>query len=277
MVTTPIITFIADPREPDLYVDVTDLPNPFTMNIPIGISNTHPSSQLWFKVSMVSPPAAYSVSSTNLGSLTPGTNGIFTMTPERTQPTLTAGEYDEILTFKVEAFTDSSYSALYADEELSVTVHHFNHTDASWTVIDHSDFDDGTVQGWGTSGYYVESGGYVFWAAIDANFLSSPYAYHSGVPAPGKSYKNMNTAGYSKARLVLHFKECGVSDNDRATINLMINYVLRKPMALKLPRNQWCRLAYNVPIGSSIEIAMSCMYGSGYGYGVVDEIWVIAK
>ena len=41
MVTTPIITFIGDANEPDVYVDVTDLPDPFTMNIPVGISNTH--------------------------------------------------------------------------------------------------------------------------------------------------------------------------------------------------------------------------------------------
>ena len=42
MVTTPIITFISDPNEPDLYNDVTDFPNPFTMKIPIR-NCKHPS------------------------------------------------------------------------------------------------------------------------------------------------------------------------------------------------------------------------------------------
>ena len=140
MVTTPIISFTADAAEPDLYNDVSDLPNPFTLNVLLGISNTHPSSTLYFKASIVSPPADYSVSSTNLGSLAPGANGFFTFKPTRAQPSLTAGEYDETLTLKIDAYTDAGYSVPYANKTLSVTIHHFNHTDAAWTVIEHADF-----------------------------------------------------------------------------------------------------------------------------------------
>ena len=49
----PIIEFTADLAEPDLYNDVNGLPNPFTMNILLGITNTH-TATLYFKVSIVS-------------------------------------------------------------------------------------------------------------------------------------------------------------------------------------------------------------------------------
>ena len=72
----PIIEFTADLAEPDLYNDVNGLPNPFTMNILLGIANTH-TATLYFKVSIVSPPGDYSVSSSNLGSLAAGTKWVF--------------------------------------------------------------------------------------------------------------------------------------------------------------------------------------------------------
>jgi len=37
----PIISFTADVTEPDVYNDVYGLPNPFSMNIVLGITNTH--------------------------------------------------------------------------------------------------------------------------------------------------------------------------------------------------------------------------------------------
>ncbi len=33
MVTTPTISFTADAAEPDIYNDVCELPNPFTLNV----------------------------------------------------------------------------------------------------------------------------------------------------------------------------------------------------------------------------------------------------
>jgi hypothetical protein len=82
----PLITFIADPNEPDLYNDVTDLPDPIIMKVPIGISNTHPTAELWFKVSIVDPPEDYDIYESELGSLPSGSSGIFTMILERDMP-----------------------------------------------------------------------------------------------------------------------------------------------------------------------------------------------
>ena len=148
----PIIEFTADAAEPDLYNDVNGLPNPFTMNLLLGIANTH-TATLYFKVSIVSAPADYSVSSSNLGSLAAGQSGFFVFTPVRAMPALTAGEYDETLTLRVDAYTDSGYSAAYANKTLSTAIHHFDHSDASWTVVEHADFTNDQC-GWAHVHFY---------------------------------------------------------------------------------------------------------------------------
>ena len=55
-----------------------------------------------------------------------------------------------------------------------------------------------------------------------------------------------------------------------------IDYAVKKPLAISLLHDQWCRLAYNLPIGASKEVAIGGR--SGYQFEVFfDEIWVIAK
>jgi hypothetical protein len=69
----------------------------------------------------------------------------------------------------------------------------------------------------------------------------------------------------------------------KATIIRVLRYQLselitlsKKPLAISLPHDQWCRLAYNLPIGASKEVALGGR--SGYQCEVFfDEIWVIAK
>ena len=146
--SSPTISFTADPMQPDIYNDVCDLPSPFQLNIPIAISNTHPTQTLYFKASIVSPPSDYTSSSTNLGGLAHGAVGWFFFTPIRNLPTLAAGEYDETLTFRIDAYTDSGYTVTYTNKTLAVTIHHFNHADGSFTVLNHAGFDDSTWGGW---------------------------------------------------------------------------------------------------------------------------------
>jgi hypothetical protein len=52
--------------------------------------------------------------------------------------------------------------------------------------------------------------------------------------------------------------------------------LLKNPLARALPHDQWCRLAFNVPIGASKTIGIAGMNCSGYSV-FFDEIWVIAK
>ena len=280
--TYPIITFIADPSEPDLYNDVNSLPNPFTMNVPIGISNTHPASTLYFKASLITPPSGYSNYVQQLGSVANGASAIFIFSFQRASPSLTTGELDETLTFRIDAYTDSGYSVAYANQSLSIGVHHFDHTDASWTVIAHDSFDDGTFDGYSNDYGIIESqaGGYALSGLSSTNFLSSPYSMNCPGGAPGRSYKSYNTNGYTKARFVVHMFEphSSVNPSVKAQINLRIDNVLKKSGVLYLPQNQWCRLAFNMPIGTAKVVGFSAMPNDNSpNTPCIDDIWVIAK
>jgi hypothetical protein len=273
---TPLVTFIADPYEPDLYNDVTDLPSPFSMNIPIGIGNTH-TIPLWYRVSLVAPPAAYTIYTQNLGTVNASSSAIFGLILNRNMPTLTAGEYDETLTFRVDAYTDSGYSVAYANQTLSVNVHHFNHADASWAVLVHSTFDDGTLQGWSTdpSNPVIGSGSCMCYPTT-VLVLSTPYSLQSSTD-PGKIKRSVNTSAYSKARVVFHVIETSSAPPTPHSFSaIQVDSVLKKPIVLSLAAHKWCRLAYNVPIGTSKEIAFGGISGY-YEYVFFDEIWVIAK
>jgi hypothetical protein len=274
----PIIAFVADTAEPDLYNDVNGLPDPFTMNIILGITNTH-TATLYFKASITSPPADYTSSSTNLGSLAAGQSGFFVFTPARHPPTLTAGEYDETLTFRIDAYTDADYSTAYANQTLSVAIHHFDHTDPSWTVVEHAAFDN-DVCGWTVAVQGVQDN-----PISPVHFYSSPASlrmayYHGAQYVPGTATKTLNTGATTKARFICHIYHNIYPDgeaNDDA-IRLTIGGVVKKSRAVPLPLACWNRLAFNFPVNQSVITEFWCR-GSLYDYPFywVDEIWVITK
>jgi hypothetical protein len=270
----PIIAFTADITEPDIYNDVNGLPDPFTMNILNGITNTH-TATLYFKASLVSPPASYTASSTNLGSLAAGQSGFFIFTPERHLPTLTGGEYDETITFRIDAYTDSGYTAAYANQTLSVNIHHFDHADAAWTVIEHADFNY-DLCGWTRAGVY-------YYEIVNDHFYSSPGSvavsyngYGSSSYGPGYVEKNITVGGtYSKARFVCHIYRDDAADDD---IEIKLGSIVKKGRTLPLPNQTWCRLSWNMPINTTTLAHFWCN-GRTYLYPHyhLDEVWVIAK
>ena len=261
------ITFIADPNEPDLYNDITDLPDPFIMNIPIGIVNTH-TATLYFKVTILSAPGDYSNYALALGSIAAAGSTVFTYSPTRAQPSLTAGEYSETIDVEIQAFTDSGYSTPYGSKTLSVAVHHFNHTDGSWSVLYHDTFDGADNDGWGgtncgkTSAYGFLSSPCAFMCAYDQN---QGYSW--------SGYKNFVVGNYSKARFVLHIKAPDPYNQQSVEIN--IDGVAKKQRDVHLPADTWCRLAYNMPVNKTTLVRVHSQTYSGAV--VFDEIWVIAK
>ena len=234
-------------------------------------SNTHPSTTLYFKASIVSPPADYSVSSTNLGSLAPGANAVFTFTPVRAQPSLSAGEYDEPLTFRIDAYTDAGYSAPYANQTLSVTIHHFNHTDASWTVISHDTFDGADQDGWGGINVYRTSPGMPFYSSPAA--LVCPYCQPPNGGRGWSAYKDFTVGNFTKARIVFHYYTNQAESYQQTDI--LVDNICKKPLNLSVPASKWVRFAYNM-----FKNKTGRVYVTNWAYNgtvLIDEIWVIAK
>jgi hypothetical protein len=272
------INFNADVVEPDLYLDVTDVADPFNINVLIGVSNNH-TATLYFKASMDTPPGAYTSYTTNFGALTSGASGFFTQVLTRAAPTLTAGEYDETVTLTISGYTDSGYSTLYATQTLSVDIHHFNHTDASWTITEHANFSS-DLNSWTATMYPALGSG-----LSTTHFYTSPssckmtyyyYEYFGAHYSSGTLTKVINTGSKTKARIVFHIYDDG-HGTDRAEIN--VGGVIKKPRTINTPLNYWARLAYNYPVNTAITNTITCYYLSEYDYHYfwVDEIWVISK
>jgi hypothetical protein len=277
-VVTPILTFVADLGNPELFNDVTDAPSSFNMTIPIAVTNTH-TAGLYFRASLDSPPLGYTAYSTNFGLCNPGGNIIGYLVLTRNLPTLTAGEHDESLTIKVEAFTDAGYSVPFGNQSLATTMHHFNHTDGSWTVIGHDNFDDTTVQGWSISntGSPIDNApppGAANWGftLTNAAYFSAPCALQATYTAWSHSYKNFNTVGKTKARLTIYVR-AGYGSYGEGDFAMKINGVLVKRSICRLPTWQWVALSFNMPTGASILVEM-CGTDTDT---TIDDVWVIAK
>ncbi len=267
------LQFTADVLEPDLYNDVQGLPDPFGMAVMIGISNTY-SAGLYFRVRLVSPPAAWLAYQVNLGLLNAGASSIYSPTFARNIPTLTVGEYDETVTMRLEAFSDAGYSVPYGSKDLSVAIHHFDHLDPAWTVIDHSDFN---VDACGWTGWSST------WGGIRTDqFYSSPSSMRVsfvGSYSTGHCQKTLNTGVKAKARFVCHWRAVSAYEptNDRA--ELRFGAVVKKSRMLLTPNDQWVRLCYDFPVNQNILVDFICYYLNQYDYHsfYIDEIWVIAK
>jgi hypothetical protein len=190
-------------------------------------------------------------------------------------PALTAGEYDETLTLRVDAYTDSGYSAAYANQTLTVVVHHFDHAHAAWTVVEHADFTNDEC-GWAHVHFYADP-------PVDpTHFYSSPASLKMSFYSTGSSYgpgtatKTLNTGAKTKARIIYHMYHDGNANDD--AIKVTVGGVIKKPRALPLPQNKWIRLAHNFPVNQNVTTEFWCR-GATYDYPCywIDEVWVIAK
>lgn len=163
MATRPInFTYYVDP---DIYMDYNGLPDPFTVRIPIGITNSE-EIDLYFKALLVSPPAGYTEYEVELGVVAAGASEYKTYTFKRALPT---AKVTDALTLRLEAYKDAAYTDLYGYKDLNMNFYLFNRDDG--TLVDSDNFDGGTTEGWaGDPGppamYPVVSG---------ATFLTSPY------------------------------------------------------------------------------------------------------
>ena len=269
MSTSPIIVFIADPNEPDIYNDVNSLPNPFTMNIPVGITNTA-TSTLYLKISLVDPPAAYLDYMQNLGSLAPSESKIFTFPIVRQQPTLTDGEYEELLIFQIDIYSDEDQSVLYGTQTLEAIAHHFDHDDASWTVVAHDTFDGADQDSW--------AGTNVIRTAPGDPFYSSPAALQCPWVSNGNrtwsAYKDYTVGSVTKARIVIHYYTTK-ADGDQQT-DVLVDNVCKMPQNLQVPPSRWVRFAFNMFKNKTGRIYVTNFSGAT-GIVLIDEIWVIAK
>ena len=261
--------------DPEVVVSITDLPDPFTFNLLLSITNNE-NQDLYFRATLVNPPAGYSNYTKNLGLISAGGSALKLYSLTRSKPALTDGEYTEALTVRVEAYTDSAYSNLYATKDIQVTVTYIDHKDPAFTVIDVDNFDDGTVEGWAQrdigENFTHKRAGPGAPEVGSGHYVSQPYALTTDVAyfeSNNAVVKSFNVpSGYTKAYLVMHFWSNG--DWGIRIVNSQ-GKKLVKPSTL-LNDQKWYRVAVKLPTGESTTVQLQ-----GETRWYVDEIYVIAK
>jgi len=259
--------------DPDLYYDIEGLAAPITVNIPVGITNNE-AFDLYFRILIKNPPAAWSNTSKDLGAISAGASAFKVFDPTRDLPTLTDGEFDETLTLRIEAYKDSGYTDLYGYAELETTIHFFDSLDAAWTMVDRDTFDDGTVEDWSyEDGVTADPStwGYGPVYVSDIHYISAPYGLRNGSDPDKTLYKDYTVGAYSKARIVIHYwLESGTA------IAIKIGNKLIVPAAIGdiMPKGTWVRVAYALPVNATTRVRVQI---NTSGDGWLDEIRVIAK
>jgi hypothetical protein len=261
--------------ESDTYFDVEGLSSPFTVYIPLGVTNNLGTAK-YIKVELVTPPSGWGSYSQQLGSVAAGSSAFKIFTPTRTTPTLSGGELDESLTLRVSAYEDSGYTTLYGYADLTFTVHFFDSTDATWTIIDIDNFDAGDAEGWaGVGSTTIDYLYNNYWATpgpSSTHYITSPYAITATTGSNNNCVRKSFTVGaYTKARFVLHYyRNSGYNFAAKVGDNLVLPFAVADAM----PAGAWIRFAGNFPVGASTYIYMTC---TGVGNVWVDKIKVIAK
>lgn len=261
--------------ESDVYYDVEGLSSPFTVYIPLGVTNNLGTAK-YIKVELITPPSGWGSYSQQLGSVAAGASTFLIFAPTRTTPTLSGGELDESLTLRVSAYEDSGYTTLYGYADLTFTMHFFDSTDAAWTVISSDNFDDGTTQGWAgvtstiIDGYAIHYGELT--QVSSTHYITSPYALWCPGGSGNSCWRKSFTVGaYTKARAVIHFY---MASGYHLAAKFGDKLVLPIAVTSAMPHGTWIRFAGNFPVSASTYIYIAGTYTM---YIWLDKVKVIAK
>lgn len=263
------------------YCDIEGLPNPLTLSIPIGITNTTDVA-LYVQANLVAPPVGYAAYTDQFGVIAANSSDIFIWTIDRTTPALVGGELSENITARIEFYTDAGYLALYNQQTLNITIEWFDKGDVNWTQVDVDTFDGGTREGWVASTGIIDvsfGGGNAGGTLLNStHFLSTPYslAKFVGGSITGYIFRKLFDAsglGYTKARVIIHYRlPAGTS---KAAIKVGDDLILTGAVSNAMPREEWIRMAYSFPVNVATYVRVQTNDGTEM-FGI-DEIYIIGK
>jgi hypothetical protein len=130
----------------DVYVDLENLPSPYTFTKSYSVLNQSVST-LYYKAELVEPPAGWSITSPTdgkLGSRASGARATWAVKFQR--ETLPETPVDETLNVCIRVFTNSTYTTEVGTMEEELTIRFVDIS--SWPELQVFDFDDGELNGW---------------------------------------------------------------------------------------------------------------------------------
>lgn len=261
------------PIDPEVYMDIAYYPDPFTVPVPLCITNSEPRD-LYFKARIDNPPPGWLVTEAELGLIQSGARSCLLARFTRQRPPLAAGEYTEQVEMVVEAYTNSSYTSLYGYQRLQLTINFVDHSDPAWTIIYWEDFDNVALGFTATTTSIdpVCSGG-TSASLYTLKYLSAPHSLH--LPnITGHIYKRYSIgAGYAKALMTLHVYPVYQPTRPPANLTIQINGVTVKPCEAPVVNNRWQRLTFPLAVNTVNTVRFGVANDSVY----LDDIIVFAK
>lgn len=252
------------------------MPNPLDLMAYIGIANTH-TARLYFRLTL-SAPGSYSNYDRQLGYVESMNSKFFVYNLNRSLPTLSNGEFNENVTLEVHAYTDAGYSNELVFDTLVLPFHYIDHAHSSWTVVDHTNFDNGF---WGNyndsiNGYLETTSGCFDFYISNEQFLSAPYSIKMS-SYNGYRYHCFDLRSFTRAYFIIHHRTGAGTDSQHSDLGLRLNWLMAISYGTPMPKAAtWYRSAFKVPLVYNMEVAFAGYVQTQYDI-FVDEIWVIAK
>jgi len=287
-----------DPPETEpkrtIYRDIVNLPSTVQLGITARYFN-HDDVGLYFQIT--GSGTGYSFGTVNLGLLATGANAYQNLDNfgSRTKPSsgdLTEGELEENITLTLKAYTDSGYSNLKWTYDRTVTIHWINSADASFTVDELDNFDDGTVEGWGV---YISNGGTPAIAAATDYVLSAMYSckitHEDGYSANNLGfYKQFTTPNRDKVFAIIDTRLGGAAGIYYGSLRVYRDSVLLVFLGKytdyatvgttnHVPRDKWLRIVVPLPKNTTLTIKIysteRCTGGQAMMW--LDDFKIISK
>lgn len=253
----------ADPPR-TIYRDMYQLPDPVLLGITVRYYN-YDAVQLWFRIT--GEGAGYTFTPEDLGPLAAGTNAYENLDEfaSRAKPSAEASETIKLI---LQAYEDAGYTTLKWTYERTVQLVWIDSSDASYTVDELDNFDDGTVQGWAAFDEANNAGGFpTLEAAVD--FVLSPpnsakmTSAQDGYPVRSRLWKNFTTPNRDTIYAIMDVRNAitGASSrvkNLRAQRDAVVLVYLGEPVDLVLlnyiPVAKWMRIVMPLPKNTNLDV-----------------------
>lgn len=243
-------------QTPDYYICINNLKDTtLWMRIALKIQNFE-NNGYWFMIGPYgSQPDGWTVENYEIGFIRIDETKEFVYSVGRVKPSsIPEGIRAETIHLVVKAFRDPAYTDLYSQDDFTVKFYFIDLTSTAIGFLDVDDFDDGTSQGWYSSGSPGGVVSYTYYRSWPNSFQFSSYAS-----------KTFATAGCINAYMVFSLYR-----SYSGSLFIEINNQKMFETDLPISTAGWYQFAIRLPTDTNSYVKIA---GSGY----LDDVYVITK
>ncbi len=262
---------------PDYYVCVNNLRDTtLTMNIALQIINQE-LDPFYFRIAQnATPPADWTLPTTDLGLINVGQTWTGTYSLNRTKPaSIAGGRLSESIDIAVKAYWDSGYTSLYSQDNFTATYHFLDRTDGVWTTLYNDNFDDNTLQGW----WRVSITTHTPYGSADVSSLayrSYPYSLALSAGGSGTGYAKTFTVPveYEEAYIIFSVRNYWSAMTNSKGPRIFFNGTEYFRYDVAPSDHLWYQFSVPLPTNEATTVEI---FEMRYAFCYLDDVYVIAK